>query len=144
MHKLICRMLSLYMGLCSFTIYKLFNIFSNLKAADLPILYQQNFLPKLWNWSETGFIRPGYEVQWRYSRPPLSLCLKLSLKGKQQWACEKSTAVGQRKGSGIGDNLLCVGWVNWWVVCNIHPQCCQSPILEDLTDISIIGLSIIL
>ena len=28
----------------------------------------------------------------------------------------ESTVVGYRKGSGIGDNLACMEWVNWWVV----------------------------
>ena len=34
---------------------------------------------------------------------------------KQLWATEKSTVVGQRKGSGIGDYLAYVEWVNRWV-----------------------------
>ena len=30
----------------------------------------------------------------------------------------KEHSCGHTKGSGIGDYLVCVGWVHWWLVCH--------------------------
>ena len=36
----------------------------------------------------------------------------------KQCVMEKSTVVRLRKGSGVADNLACVEWAHWWVVCS--------------------------
>ena len=35
---------------------------------------------------------------------------------RSEKAQERSTIKGQRKGSWIGDNLVCMDWMRWWAV----------------------------
>ena len=44
----------------------------------------------------------------------------------KQYATEKSTVAGHRRGSGIAGYPACVEWVHWWVQCCLMPAACVS------------------